>query len=413
VAPRLEWPEKSLALSQADDHSTPILLLDEENSSVLPHEICSNNHNIFVGDNLHALKVLVESKLKYHFIYIDPPYNSGQQFTYLDKHGPSSNAECAENAWLSMMAPRMVLAQKLLRDNGVMFVSIDDREAASLVLLLREIFGRENHIGTLKWKKKRKPSFLDKHLGSVVEYVLVFTKNASVFPRLLGELSSDITRPVLNASNSICDRTLRAGTAARCRDGHYRAGLRKNKTLDTEFLSDFQVKEGKLVHDTPVRGRFRVSQELLEKTAFITPKLGLRRHVLPEELSRKHASDNCTDWPTNEDGEKELRSLFGERVFDYPKPAGLLTNLINMCQFSASEPILCLDFFAGSASLSEAVCQLNSQRSQKTIFTLVQINELNPAGNKFKTISDLTIKRAQASLHQHNDTRALKIYTVR
>jgi adenine-specific DNA-methyltransferase len=412
VAPRLEWPEKSFALSQADAPNTPAQLFDETNAAALPTEILSCNHNIFVGDNIHALRALIDSDLRYHFIYIDPPYNSGQQLTYLDKHGPASNADSAENAWLSMMAPRMLLAQRLLREDGVMFVSIDDREAASLVLLLREIFGRENHIGTLKWKKKRKPSFLDKHLGAVVEYVLVFTKNAQKFPRLLGEPSSDITRPVLNASNSSCDRVLPAGTTANCRNGHYSAGIRKNKTLDTEYLSDFDVENGKLVHNTPVRGRFRVSQELLEKTVFITPKLGLRRHVLPDELARKHASDNCTDWPTNEDGEKELRSLFGERVFDYPKPVGLLTNLLNMCQFPASGAVLCLDFFAGSASLAEAVCQLSEPSAEK-FFTLVQNTEVNPPGSKFKSISDLTIARARVSLLQHNNARALKIYTVR
>ncbi len=411
MAARLVWPGKAEALSLAEQTPTPKAKA-QDGSGVLPDELCLNSHHIFVGDNIKTLRYLHASPMRFHFIYIDPPYNSGQQFSYLDKHGASSNEELAEEAWLSMMTPRLVLAQRILHETGIIFVSIDDREVGALSLLMREIFGRENHVGTLKWKKKRKPSFLDKHLGVTMEYLLVFAKNAKQLPKLLGDNASDSTRPVLNASNQVAERVLLSGTEARCKDGQYRFGVRRNKTLDVEFLDSFEVKNHKLLHDVRVRGRFRVAQDLLARTVFITTKLGLRRRVMPDELSRKHASDVYTDWPTNEDAERELRSLFGERVFDYPKPVGLIRNLLKMYQHPKETPIFCLDFFAGSASFAEAVLQQNADDRVPRAFVVAQSPEKNEAGGRFSTIADLTIERTQRAIAQHGSTLPLEIISI-
>jgi adenine-specific DNA-methyltransferase len=413
MSPCLDWPEKALAVGLANRSQTLPRVFDAHGATASQPLPCSQSHNIFIGDNLLALRLFRHENLCFHFIYIDPPYNSGQLFTYRDKHGSCVCAENAENAWLSMMAPRLVLARDVLHENGVIFVSIDDREIAALTLLMREIFGPENHIGTLKWKKKRKPSFLDRHLGNVVEYVLVFAKNAKKFPRLLGEPATDTTRPVLNASNGVCTRTLPAGARAMCPDGKYLAGVRRNKTLDANFLSDFEIRNGRLVAQVEVSGRFRVSQELFQKTAFITPKAGLRRIVLAEELTRKHATDNCTEWPTNEDAEQELREIFGGRVFDYPKPVGLLTNLLKMCQFPGEQEIRCLDFFAGSASLSEAVLRMNSESNVPHLFSLVQNQEPISSGGRFSTIAELTVERARFAIRKNHETRPLNIFHLR
>ncbi len=413
MAARLDWSGKSDAFALAENGKASALLCDEQKTEALALSLASQEPVVLVGDNLNGLHILANSGLQYHFIYIDPPYNSGQQFSYFDKHGSSLKNDLSEDAWLTMMTPRMILAKKILREDGVMFISIDEREVGALTLLLREIFGRENHIGTLKWKKKRKSSFLDKHLGNVIEYILIFAKDAKKFPRLLGEKSKDITRPVLNASNQIVERILPAGTTAKARDGKYSAGPRKNKTLEAEFLQDFEIRNGKLVSDVPVRGRFRISQDKLSQTVFITPKLGLRRHVLAEELARKHASDDCTNWPTNEDGEQELRKVFGERVFDYPKPAGMLCQLLDMCQFQPNEEILCLDFFAGSASLAEAVVLQNNKDGIQRSFTLIQNTEPNLTGSRFATIADLTIERSRVSLQNQNKMSNLKVYFIK
>lgn len=373
------------------------LLIQGPDGQCVPAWTAPNKHRIFVGDNLDVLKHLATSPLRFHFIYTDPPYNTGRQFTYSDSHG--STPQTAQEAWLSMVWPRFKLAHSVLRPDGVLFVSIDDHEVAALTLVLREIFGDENHIGTLKWRRKRKPSFLDRHLGTVLEYVLVFTRDHRKFRRLKGKIAKEITRPVLNAANPVATRILRAGTAAHCRDGNYPPGVRRNRTLEVFFPQGLCIQQGRVVQDVPMEGRFRVSQDILDRTVFVTRNGGLRRHVAPDERSYQHASDDCTDWPTNEDAEREIRAIFGHRAFDYPKPVGLLENLLDMCQNQTpGEPYLCLDFFAGSAPLAEAVARWSEKTSHSGVCHLIQSPEPCSTSNGFRTIADLTISRAQRAL---------------
>jgi adenine-specific DNA-methyltransferase len=115
------------------------------------------------------------------------------------------------------------------------------------------------------------------------------------------------------------------------------------------------------------------------------------------------------EWPTNEDAEQELRELFGARVFDYPKPVGLLQNLLNMCQFPSGDRILCLDFFAGSASLAEAVLKQSALDGTSRAFVLVQIPEKNEVSNRFATIADLTIARSRLAIKTHGSALPLEI----
>jgi adenine-specific DNA-methyltransferase len=312
-----------------------------------------------------------------------------------------------------MMMPRLLLAQKILSEQGVFFISIDDREMATLTILLREIFGLENHIGTIKWRKKRKPSFLDKHFSSVIEYVLVFAKNRHQLAKLKGLATEEKTRPVLNASNAIVKRVLKKGIKACCQDGIYPAGKYKNKTLEIELLSEVRIENGLLQGDVPVQGRFRVAQDILDKTVFITKKFGLRRRVLPEEQSFKHATDDATvNYETNEDAEVQLRNLFGdEKVFDYPKPVGLLKKLLRMYS-SPKENILCLDFFAGSATLAQAVHEINQEGAggNKYTFCCVQNEELTPKQGQFKSIADIAQARIQMIEEKHQIFPRCKIF---
>ena len=314
-----------------------------------------------------------------------------------------------------MMMPRLILAHQVISENGVIFISIDDRENSNLTVMMREIFGRENHIGTLKWRKKNKPSFLNKHLGSVIEYILVFSKNKNKLLKLISEKSSEISRPVLNASNSISKRTLKKNIEARCPDGTYLKGTYTNRTLKIELENDAIILNGKLINDVLIKGNFRVSQEILDKTVFITKSFGLRRHVSTQEQILRHATDDATvDFESNEDAEQQLKSLFqGKKVFDFPKPVGLLKKILKMYQNSGNSNINCLDFFAGSATLAHAIYELNLQKENCYTFCCIQneekINKESVYPN-LKSVADIAQTRINVVENKYNIFPRCKIF---
>lgn len=373
--------------------------------------IDASSHHIIVGNNLDALKIFKQhDQLKFNFIYIDPPYNTGQKLSFNDSMNmtPGVDAECQ---WLSMMYARLLAAREVMAEDGFLFISIDDRQCAELLLILQEVFGKQNHIGTLKWRKKRKASFLDQHLSNTIEYIIVVAKDRTKAPKLLGEQSTEQTRPVLNASNQICQRIIRCGTKAYCKDGTYKLGLFQNRTLSFELLNELKIENGFVVNDVRCLGRFRVSQEIVDKSLFITKNFGLRRTVEEGENKRRHASDDATTWPTNEDADSELRKHFNERVFTYPKPIGLIQNLLRMCTVNSTKPYLCLDFFAGSATLAEAVLAQNNEDNANRVFFCVQTREQLPKpfpALGIKDIAELAMARAKKACEQYNESKTLK-----
>ena len=332
-------------------------------------------HRVMAADNLDALKKLRASGSKYDLIYIDPPYNTGSELTYKDKR--SADGQSASAVLLDEIYPRMILARDILDEKGVLFVSIDDNEVCHLLTLLRQVFGRENHLGTIKWRRKRKPSFLDKHLSSTLEYVLVFARNARVCPRLLGSVTEELTRPVLNAGNRDAQRVIPAGMPAHCPPKTYDPGEYKNRSLSFTLLDPLIVREGVVVEPARVVGPFRIQQEVWEQTGFVTRNFGLRRKVLPSEQKRRHAEDDGTHWPTNEDAQTELKKVFAEkRIFDFPKPVGFLSELIAMVSFdSAERPQRCLDFYAGSGSFLIAALEQSKKDHIRRQVDLVQSRE--------------------------------------
>ena len=177
-----------------------------------------NTQNLYIeGDNLEVLKLLQKSYLgKVKMIYIDPPYNTGNDFVYHDDSSRSQEEEdlAAGNIdelgnryrkntdsngrfhseWCSMIYARLMVARSLLKENGVIFISIDENEITNMSKICDEVFGRENFIDTLHWKKKKQPSFLAKHTAKVMEYVLVYAKSANSLEKLSTETLSDATK---------------------------------------------------------------------------------------------------------------------------------------------------------------------------------------------------------------------------
>ncbi len=413
ASPRLDWPGRGSAeaetarcqeqaRSKRDDRAKNLETFcgDLDRS---PQQ--GSQHRIICADNLVALQQLLSDPSEFfHLIYIDPPYNTGQDFMFSDKRGKGSDAS---SAWLSFMLPRLTLARDLLTEDGLICVSIDDHEQASLTMLMRELFGQSNHIMTIKWRRKRKPSFLAKHVSPVFEYVVLFARNANKLPRLLGQKTTEDSRPVLNHGNAPVERILRAGTPAFLPNGAAaQPGTITVRSLSYSLLDPLRIEDGKVVEACRVLGPFRVSQEILDRSVYVTKTWGLRRRIDETEQKRRHASDDGSDWATNEDADQEIQQRFGRRAFSFAKPVGMLRKLVTMYPAVShldQRPIRCLDFFAGTGSFGEAVCQENDADGQQRSVTLIQSDEplrntqtpllLEPARTSWLSIFDLMSHR--------------------
>jgi len=243
------------------------------------------------GDNLEVLKLLQKSYAgKVKLIYIDPPYNTGKDFVYPDDFKDniknyleltgqveggrkiSSNTEASgrfHTDWLNMMYPRLMAARSLLRPDGVIFISVDDAEIGNMRALCDEVFGPENLCGVIKRRAARKTAFLSKRMTDMCDYVVAYVRSDNAAPLTAGQVS-DGTRPVFNEGNAESLRVLRAGSPAKCPDGVHPAGVRVVRTLSFEFLEDLEVSNGLVLRDVRIRGPWRINQETLDRTLFVT-----------------------------------------------------------------------------------------------------------------------------------------------
>lgn len=407
---RLEWPGRKAAEQVAPALLRTLQQSAEGQSKGTPEsypESTPNYHRVICSDNLQALGLLLaERNESFHFIYIDPPYNTGQRFAYSDKQPRDTSGASGSSAWLSFMLPRLQLARELLTPNGLMCVSIDDHEQATLTVLMRELFGSSNHIMTIKWRRKRKPSFLAKHSSRLIEYILVFAKDQTQLPKLQGPRTSESSRPVLNQGNAVVKRRIKKGTPALVPDGTRDAGVYKGRSLNFELHDPLVVANGRVVKDCMVSGPFRVSQEILDRSLFVTKTWGLRRKVLDSEQKHRHASDDGTAWPTNEDADSEMKQCFGERIFAFAKPVGMLRKLISMYVLSDTKTaIRCLDFFAGSGSFGAAVCAESHSDGVSRTVTLIQSDE--PIGTTDKYVESAKPPRRWGSIFELTAHRML------
>ena len=352
--------------------------------------------NLFIeGDNLEVLKLLQKSYAgRVKMIYIDPPYNTGKDFVYSDDYHDgirnylqmtgqveggtrlTTNAESSgrfHTDWLRMIYPRLKAARAMLRRDGVIFISIDDAEHGHLRSICDEIFGAENLCGVIKRRAARKTAFLSKRMTDMCDYVVAYVSSDEAPPLTAGEIS-DGTRPVFNVGNSISERTLRANAVAKCSDGKYRAGEYAARSLSFELLDDLEVKDGRVCHDVRISGPWRINQDVLDKTLFVTRNMGLRRTMLPEELGKAKLLNDLLDDSScyNEKGSEELGDLLGCAAFSNPKPRALIEYLMNAAGVGQGD--LVLDFFAGSGTTGHAVLA-RATDEQNARFILVQLPE--------------------------------------
>ncbi|GAA8599897.1 hypothetical protein HpBT308_00830 [Helicobacter pylori] len=380
----LDFVGKKIALNQAFKKNHKILKPLNESTS---------KHILIKGDNLDALKILKQSySEKIKMIYIDPPYNTkNDSFIYSDDFSQSNEeilktldyskekldyitnlfgSKC-HSGWLSFMYPRLLLAKDLLKQDGVIFISIDDNECAQLKLLCDEIFGEGNFVACLKWKKKKQPSFLSK-VAVILEYILVYAKDFSLIDKLSLDNVSDSDKPIINTSNNLSKRYFKKGIRVKSDLNFIKSGKYQNKTMTIEFMNDIFIENGRTKNDFECIGKFRTGQEnineFIEKDLiFITKNLGIRRDLLEEEQSNKKTiTDLLTEWGQNQDATNELNILFNnssdESIFSNPKPLKLISRLIEL---STNEDDIILDFFAGSGTTAHAVLESNKSDYQK------------------------------------------------
>jgi Adenine specific DNA methylase Mod len=460
------WPDKKKSVLLANAPINKTLRPCREESVDF-----DTTENLYIeGDNLEVLKLLQETYLgKIKMIYIDPPYNTGNDFVYEDDFAQSTDEYLANSGqfdedgnrmvqntesngrfhtdWLNMIYPRLRIAKDLLAGNGVIFISIDDNEIENMKKLCDEVYGATSFVAQLVWEKKKKGSFLSKSITNVKEYILVYCKNIDGFEGLIGEINDEEeTYPCINAVNKRELRTIPAGIESKYRDKDFfmpKGSEISDTTMSIVLHSDLVIKNGVLAEELTLEGNWRYSQAAmkeyaLKKELYITRDLYLRRIVretryktMKDLLSRVGEDTeiahtemvdtknlNSSGWGSNEDADEELRLIFGiQKLMDYPKPVRLLLKLL--ASYRGSDDYIVLDFFSGSATTAHATIKLNAQDGGKRKFIMVQLPELtdekSPAYKAgYKTICEIgkeRIRRAGAKIKEEAGLAAQNLDT--
>ena len=406
----LDWPGKRAATLAANAPIDKTLRPCRDESVNF-----DTTQNLFIeGDNLEALKLLQETYLgKVKMIFIDPPYNTGKEFiydddfaedadTYLKRSGqraedgaglvanPESKGRYHSD-WLSMMWPRLKLARNLLRDDGVIFIAIDDHEVANLRRTCDEVFGEQNFVATVIWHKMDSPKNSARHLSEDHDYLLVYAKCADIWRPNLLPRSEEMLARYTNPDDDPRGRWLLGDLAAR---NPYQAGLYAIATPS-----------GKVIDGPPAGSYWRVSREKFDEldrdNRIWWGDSGDGRPGLKRFLSEvRDGVIPQTYWSWKEVGstrnaKRELSQILeaqtGDIVFDTPKPTRLVGRVVEIAM-SANESDLALDFFAGSCSLGHAVFKANAKDGGNRRFIQVQIGEAIE-GSRFETIADLGVER--------------------
>ncbi len=385
-----------------------------------------STENIFIeGENLDVLKVLQKSYFNsIKMIYIDPPYNTGNDFVYndnfkqdlkdyqeqsgeLDEEGKLKLAfkkNSKENGhfhskWLNMMLPRLHLAKNLLRDDGVIFISIDDNEQAQLKLLCDEVFGEENFVGQIAWRRTDNQSNIG-NMAKVKEYILLYAKNLENM--VLGRL------PLLESAIK-----------------EYRYSDEKGK-----FRRNILLHKTRGRHSYPVKttsgkiltGPWMINAEqfkALEANNLIYWTSGGDE----QPYGKIYLSDSKGQIPndfwgieygTNQRASLEVEALFEKRYFDFPKPVSWIKSLLSI---GADKDSLIFDFFSGSGTTAHAVMQLNAEDNGNRRFICVQLPEVMDEKSEafkagFKNIAEISkerIRRAGKQIAENHPDKQLDI----
>ncbi len=373
-----------------------------------------NTENLYIeGDNLEVLKLLQESYLgKVKLIYIDPPYNTGNDFIYRDDFAISVN-EYGEQLglfdeetgdrlfkntdsngrfhsdWCSMIYPRLSLSRGLLSDDGVIFISIADDELENLRKIADEVFGRRNYIGTILWKKKTNGNNMG-FLPPVHDYIICYGKNIN----LIVDMGYPVSEEFLSKTFTNPDHDPRGPWTTSDLSANHKGPYFAIKNPKTGEM--FYPPEGRywVFNENEVNKRIADGRIIFGKTGTSRPVQKV--FASDRSFTRIRAESWWDNQGMNEDATAELKELFGvSKLFSHPKPTKLLKQLLNIATESDS---LVMDFFSGSSTTADALMQLNAEDGGKRRFIMVQLEEEcandSPARIAgYNTICELAIDR--------------------
>ena len=354
--------------------------------------------NLYIeGDNLEVLKLLQESYLgKVKMIYIDPPYNTGNDFIYADDFMRSQEEENEQmgmydedenrlfkntdtngrfhSDWCSMIYSRLMLARGLLADTGLIFVSIDDCELTNMRRICDEVFGETNFVDTIIWKKRYGGGAKEKWLVSLQEYVLVYCKNAA----LLGELYVPLTKDSIERYYQKKDENYAT------RGGYRTHPLEATKSMDTRanLVYPIPAPDGSEIwpkrqwlwskdraYEALVKGELEIYQGN-DGSWQVATKQYLRDADGTERLGKMFS---IIENIYTQHGTNEMISLMGNaKIFPFPKPSSFVKQLLPL---ASDKDSIVLDFFSGSATTAHAVMQLNAEDGGHRKFIMVQLPE--------------------------------------
>ncbi len=370
------WPDKKKSILLANAPIAKTLRPCREESVDF-----DTTENLYIeGDNLDALKLLQETYLgKVKMIYIDPPYNTGNDFVYEDDFAQSAD-EYLENSgqfdedgnrlvqntesngrfhtdWLNMMYPRLKLAKDLLSDDGVIFISIDDNEVENLRKICDEVFGKSHFIAQCVRKRRDSQANLSKNISPIHEYVIIYGKsNSAILNKIAANINEDdfknpdndvrgpyVTMPCTNKGGSVYTITTPTG---------------KVITDEWRFKEETYYKllsDNRIVFPRGGDGKPRYKLFLSEKK-----EQGVLANTWLDNIS------------SNQEATREIKEIFNCLLFDTPKPTGLLKFCL---QLATNKDSIILDFFSGSATTAHAVMQLNAEDGGNRKFIMVQLPE--------------------------------------
>ena len=409
IATLIPVPEESLNFKGEKYLENPLAPLTGGTQENQNNPINHGSDNLFIeGDNLEVLKLLQKSYLgKIKMIYIDPPYNTGNDFiypdnytenldTYLEYTGQidgegrkfSTNTDTDgrfHSKWMNMMYPRLFLARNLLREDGVIFISIDDNEVHNLRALCNEIFGEENFVNQFVWKKNSSGKTVSKQFPTNIEYVLMYSKQTS-------ELKFNVVyKPLAESTIKMYSKDDADGR------GKYRLyPMQKTGSPGPETTYDYIDNTGK-IWTCPEKG-WRMIQSKM-KILENDNRLVLQNSTISEKAywnereNEGQAADTLwDDLDEGNIGTGEVRKLFNAYYFDYPKPTDLINRMISI---GSTKNDIILDFFAGSCTTAHAVMELNKEDGGNRKFICVQLPE--PTDEKseaykagYKTIAEIS-----------------------
>jgi adenine-specific DNA-methyltransferase len=383
-----------------------------------------STENIFIeGDNLEVLKLLQKSYAgKIKMIYIDPPYNTGNDFIYNDnfttpldeylkltgqideKGSPLVSNKKSDgrfhSKWMNMMYPRLLLGKNLLNDDGVIFISIDDNEIENLKKICGEIFGEENFIGTFTKQSKVGGGSDSKYIAKEHEYMIVFAKNIDSCPEMFEPHSEEYLKRYKEEDS----------------EGRFFWDTLARPGLKNPINYDIKAPDGSIVNGDWIWSKKRFEEELKNKNVRIVNKKDNSWSVQFKQrlnLAGKKPRSMTSDFGGTIEGKKEVSEIFGsDKIFSYPKSVKHIKKIL---EFVNDKNSTILDFFAGSATTAHAVLDMNREDGGKRKFIMIQLPEVCEDGSEaykagFKTIADISkerISRVIKKIVSENDIKGL------